>query len=183
MQAEVVAFCVAKGWREAPMPFDDAMALLHTEIAESSDAWRRWGTTDATTADDPGSYPGEPHLPKPEGVGSEFADILIRLLDDCEQYNVDLAAEAVAYPGLYGIDVSFLTNMNTLHTMVARATMVHESGDWGEVRGGFTRHPFAVIYVFLMQLCEHYGIDMQSEYDRKMAYNVTCPYKHGNKRA
>ena len=34
-----------------------------------------------------------PALPKPEGVGSEFADVLIRLLDDCDRWGVDLAFE------------------------------------------------------------------------------------------
>ena len=34
-----------------------------------------------------------PKLAKPEGVGSEFADILIRLLDDCDRWGVDLRAE------------------------------------------------------------------------------------------
>jgi NTP pyrophosphatase (non-canonical NTP hydrolase) len=33
--------------------------------------------------------------PKPEGVGSEFADVLIRLLDDCQLHGIDLVDEVV----------------------------------------------------------------------------------------
>ena len=187
MQAEVVAYNHEKGWRENDVTFGEAMALLHSEVAEASDAWRRWGTKDATSL--AVLVPaGEiaPAPPKPEGVGSEFADIFIRLLDDCDLYGVDLEAEAAQHHGRYGISDSFLTNMNTLHTMIARASMAYESDDWADeegTRGGWTwRQGFASILVFLRQLCEHYGIDLMAEYERKHAYNLTRPYKHGGKR-
>ncbi len=109
MQDEVTAWCERKGWRgegSAPVTFGDTMALLHSEVSEALEAFRDWGTADATkdewtTCTDPQCgdstwdhdcdvrrIPG-----KPEGIGSEFADVLIRLLDDCDRWGVDLTFE------------------------------------------------------------------------------------------
>lgn len=66
--------------------FGDDVALLHSEVSEALEAYRDHGTEDATA-------PRETGLPKPEGVGSELADVLVRLLDTCQRYDVDLFAE------------------------------------------------------------------------------------------
>jgi NTP pyrophosphatase (non-canonical NTP hydrolase) len=88
MQAEVRAVNEEKGWWDEPVTFERAIANLHGEVSEAWEAWRKWGTDDATVP----MFPDD-KLVKPEGVGSEFADILIRLLDDCERFGVDLVAE------------------------------------------------------------------------------------------
>jgi NTP pyrophosphatase (non-canonical NTP hydrolase) len=96
MMAEVVAATKAKGWYDTPVSFGEAMALLHSEVSEALEAWREWGTEDAIEAFVPGSIGALTSVidpPKPEGVGSEFADVLIRLLDYCSRFDVDLAAE------------------------------------------------------------------------------------------
>lgn len=94
MQAEVVAVNVALGWHDKNVSFPEAMAMLHSEVSEALEAWRVHGTVDATavlTHTDQAT--GQYALAKPEGVGSEFADVLIRLLDDCAMFGVDLADE------------------------------------------------------------------------------------------
>jgi NTP pyrophosphatase (non-canonical NTP hydrolase) len=170
---EVDQFCHAKGWRENQVSFGEAMALLHTEIAEASDAWRRWGLQDATADvyDEAGFLRS-----KPEGVGSEFADIFIRLLDDSVLFSVDLDAEMYVHHGAYAVSDRFLENTDILHRMVARA-----SDFWSEGEGDYRRQ-FAAILTFLYQLCGIYGIDLEAEYTRKMAYNKSRPWRHGRKR-
>jgi NTP pyrophosphatase (non-canonical NTP hydrolase) len=89
MTAEVRQNNIAKGWRETTNTFGEYCALLHSEISEALEAWRLDGLVDATNQD--AAEPGRP--PKPEGVGSEMADLLIRLLDTCDVLGIDLPAE------------------------------------------------------------------------------------------
>jgi NTP pyrophosphatase (non-canonical NTP hydrolase) len=153
------------------------MALLHTEIAEASDAWRRWGTEDATQLVVAGHEDIQIANPKPEGVGSEFADVFIRLLDDCDLFEVDLE-RAAGRVASFVLRDSFLENMNDLHTLIAMASHAGE----GNTSFGSVEDVFGAVLALLRQLCEHYGIDLMAEYERKMAYNRTRPYKHGGKR-
>jgi NTP pyrophosphatase (non-canonical NTP hydrolase) len=112
MQAEVREVNEANGWFENDRTVGDDIALLHSEASEMFEAYRDGGLADHTSyrwhhltcargeaqARDGGPHDdvectGSPRdciPPKPEGFGSECADVLIRLLDTCERRGVDL---------------------------------------------------------------------------------------------
>lgn len=181
MTAEVVENNTAKGWYENCATFPEAMALLHSEVSEALDAWRRWGLKDATGNMDLAVTAGRKPVSqaKPEGVGSEFADIFIRLLDDAwlfGQINLEMEAGNVYHLATGG---SFPANMNKLHDLISMASHTAAAGTDSIIPLG-TR--LAAVLVFLRRLCEIYGIDLVAEYEKKMAFNRTRPYRHGDKR-
>jgi NTP pyrophosphatase (non-canonical NTP hydrolase) len=75
---------VSKGWENPgdTRSFGDECALLHSEVSEAFEAYRARGYE---------SWEGPKG--KPEGVASEFADVLIRLLHYSHVHGIDIQAE------------------------------------------------------------------------------------------
>lgn len=97
MAAEVREVSEANGWFDDDRRPAEGLALIHSEVSEWLEALRRWGTADATPVlvGHAAELPEGVIPPKTEGAGSEAADVLIRLRDECDRQEIDLGAEFV----------------------------------------------------------------------------------------
>lgn len=69
------------GWNDRAIGFPEMVALLHSEVSEAMESYRRG---------DPLSFEKDG---KPEGIASEFADIMIRLGHYSRLLKIDLEQE------------------------------------------------------------------------------------------
>lgn len=85
-----LATATAKGWHDEPRSFGEICALLHTEISEAFEDYRKG--RDLTEV----YWEGD----KPCGIPIELADLVIRVFDTCGANGIDLEkaiAEKMAY--------------------------------------------------------------------------------------
>ena len=81
IQAEAYDNAEKHGWHEdGHPPFTETIALIHSEASEALESYR---------AHEPLVWFKE-GTNKPEGIGPEFADIVIRVAHACQMYDIDL---------------------------------------------------------------------------------------------
>jgi NTP pyrophosphatase (non-canonical NTP hydrolase) len=74
----------AHGWWDEDRTFGDLIALIHTELSEAFEEYREGHLIDEV-------YYSEQKPDKPEGVGVELADAVIRIMDLAGYFGIDLA--------------------------------------------------------------------------------------------
>jgi NTP pyrophosphatase (non-canonical NTP hydrolase) len=172
MTAEIREVNVAKGWRPAEggpgeNTWGDYIALLHSEVSEALEAYRDHRLADATGRPAGVFIDG---LAKPEGVGSELADVLIRLLDMADVFEHPPLTSHAELNSIYSAPVpatSFGDSMSWLHQRISDAWL----------------DPMKLPMVLrrLVAVARKYEIDLDAEYERKIAYNRTRSFQHGGR--
>lgn len=180
MTDEIRALNTDKGWRTDSNTHGDYVAILHSEITEALEAYRDHRLDDATRptcgrAAGTGEACPEHGPSKPEGVGSEFADVLIRVLDMCDVFGLAMPESwdtlADVTPGALPAHAeTFGDHIAYLHLRAALMTRF--------VKDGFYA---AGMLAVLVAVCNLYGVDLTAEYERKMTYGWTRPYQHGGR--
>ena len=87
---------ISKGWYDIPPSFPEVIALMHSELSEALEEYRN-STKDRIRAL-PIYYSGDQYVSdaptevckKPEGIGIELADCIIRIFDTCQFRGIDL---------------------------------------------------------------------------------------------
>ncbi len=156
---EVHQNAVEHGWWDENRSFGEIIALCHSELSEALEEHRNGHKLDQLYY----NYPNE----KPEGIPSELADVVIRMLD---------------YIGKLGID----------YDIIPKTTITKEVNNFGDfialihlyLSKAYEYNSIPCLKGAILKIydfCKEYEIDIQNTIRIKHEYNKTRPYKHGGK--
>ena len=155
-----------KGWHDEERTFGEYCALFHAEISEALEEYRS------------GKELTKLYFSrnKPEGVPIELADVIIRILDYCGQYDIDIDERMTKIIDIVdqfaGIPANIGDFLAEFHNRISKAY-----NDYVSLR----EYHLAVVISMIYYFCELYKIDIEKAISLKITYNRTREYRHGGK--
>lgn len=101
MQKYIYQTAVQHGWWEGEPNIPEKLALIHSEVSEALEEYRKGIPLDRVYYEPTGDGPK-----KPEGFGVELADAIIRILDLAGYLQIDMA-ELIALKHNYNLTRSY----------------------------------------------------------------------------
>ena len=153
-----------KGWWDAPREWPEIACLIHSEISEAVECYRR-GELAMHIVDG-----------KPEGLVVELADVVIRCLDYCgyiQSRRNHTLTQTVSNAGCGDRQQesdSILERLHDAHSCLGRLIASDEVCVTG-----------CMFEVF--SLAKRFNLDLPAAIEAKIHYNATRPYRHGGKKA
>jgi len=162
---EIHECAVEKGWWKYARSIPEIKALLHSEISESFEEWRKERPFDAICYGVNG---------KPEGIPVELVDLLIRTFDYLVyKGRLDYLSDTWARVSL--ATKGFSSNLVTEFPLLIAA--LHAGIERSE-----SLPAYGSIFSLIIDYFDYYKINLYTVMEIKVEYNKTRPYRHGNKR-
>lgn len=163
LQEESYRIADEHGWHNDGRDFHDFIALMHCELSEAVEEFRK----------DPDVTKIYYKDGKPEGAPIELADFLIRIGDTTKQMGRELSediCQSEFYTEFQGecMGPRFIRMINYAHTMTCSINPK-------------SARMFADVCLYVVKWCAANGIDIEAAVEIKHKYNETRPFRHGGK--
>ena len=188
LQKEAHAIAKEHGWWDQERSFGDCIADVHQALSKALEAYREHGLEDMTwhpTSERDILDSGFGLMPKPEGVASELADVVIRVADMAEWYEVDVREESIEFAddlwlgSLSDQFISFGDWIGGCHILLSDALLELWTPPQKTLPSPWVS--LALLLRDVQRMAAHYGIDLNAAIEAKMEYNRTRSYRHGGK--